>query len=72
MPGGGIKPHDVARVVEGTGCRQIHLTAFKTASDPSTRGRPSVTFGGALFPPEDQYSVTDSRLVQSIALTLKR
>jgi len=72
MPGGGIKPHDVARVVEATRCRQIHLTAFKTATDSSTRGRPFVTFGGALYPPEDQYSLTDSSLVEKIARLLKQ
>jgi copper homeostasis protein len=70
LPGGGIHPHNLAQVVESTGCKQVHLTAFKTQSDPSTRGRPSVTFGGALYPPEDRYQVTDPQLVQRIVRTL--
>jgi len=70
LPGGGIQLHSLQQVVESTGCRQVHLTAFKTESDASTRGRPSVTFGGALYPPEDRYQVTDSRLVERIVRTL--
>ena len=70
LPGGGIHPHNLAQVVESTGCKQVHLTAFKTQPDPSTRGRPSVTFGGALYPPEDRFQVTDLRLVERIARTL--
>jgi copper homeostasis protein len=70
LPGGGIKPSNLQQLVESTGCNQVHLTAFKTQPDPSTRGRPSVTFGGALYPPEDRYEVTDSHLVGRIARIL--
>ena len=71
LPGGGIKPHNLRQVVESTGCKQVHLTAFKTQSDTSARGRPFVTFGGALYPPEDQYNMTDRHLVERIVQTLK-
>ncbi len=71
MPGGGIKPHQIRDFVDATCCTQIHLTAFKTAADTSTHGRPHVTFGGALYPPEDRYPVTDARLVRQIAGELK-
>ena len=70
LPGGGIQLYNLPHVVESTGCKQVHLTAFKTQADPSTRGRPSVTFGGALYPHEDRYQVTDWRLVERIARTL--
>lgn len=72
MPGGGIKLHNLQQVVESTGSKQVHLTAFTTQSDLSTRGRPSVTFGGALHPPEDRYEVTDPGLVERIARTLEK
>ncbi len=72
LPGGGIKPHTLQRVLELTGCKQVHLTAFKTETDPSTRAHPQVTFGGALYPSEDQYLTTDRHLVEQIAETLKR
>ena len=72
LPGGGIQLYELQQVVESTGCKQVHLTAFRTESDPSTRGRPSVTFGGALYPPEDRYQATDLRLVERIARTLEK
>ena len=71
LPGGGIKPLSLRQVVESTGCKQVHLTAFKTQPDTSVRGRPFVTFGGALYPPEDQYQVADRYLVERVVRTLK-
>jgi copper homeostasis protein len=71
LPGGGIKSNHVQQVVEWTGCRQIHLAAFKSQSDPSTHNRPSVSFGGALFPSEDQFQTTDRQLVERIVRNLK-
>ena len=71
LPGGGIKLHHLRQVVEMTGCKQVHLTAFKTQVDTSVRSRPVVTFGGALYPPEDQYSLTDSHLVRNVVEKLK-
>jgi copper homeostasis protein len=71
LPGGGIKPLSLRQVVESTGCKQVHLTAFKTQSDTSVRGRPFVTFGGALYPPEDQYQVADRNLVERVVRALK-
>lgn len=66
LPGGGIRPYELKEVVERTGCRQVHLTAWKTATDASTRANRGVTFGGALYPPEDRYEVTDADLVSRL------
>jgi copper homeostasis protein len=66
LPGGGIKPYNLKAVIEGTGCQQVHLTAWKTATDSSTHANQEVTFGGALCPPEDRYRVTDAELVRKI------
>jgi copper homeostasis protein len=71
LPGGGIKLWNLPDVVARTGCTQVHLTAFRTVVDSSTRQAPHVTFGGALYPPEDSYSMTDARLVQEIMDRLK-
>jgi copper homeostasis protein len=71
LPGGGIRPFNVREVVDKTGCRQVHLTAWGTAKDPSTHARPEVTFGGALHPPEDLYEMTDAKLVREIATKLR-
>jgi copper homeostasis protein len=71
MPGGGIMPHEIAMVIERTGCTQIHLTAWRTQPDPSTENRPQVTFGGALYPPENSFQMADSALVARLAALVK-
>ncbi len=67
MPGGGIKPFNFDDVLARTGCRQVHVAAFTTRRDDSTRHRPFVTFGGALFPPENLYDLTDRSIVEQLA-----
>jgi copper homeostasis protein len=71
LPGGGIRPFNVREVVERTGCRQVHMTAWSTVKDSSTQARPEVTFGGALHPSEDRYEVTDAKLVRGIGKRLR-
>jgi copper homeostasis protein len=71
LPGGGIKPYNLGDVVAITGCRQVHMTAFKTVEDGSTRQRAQVTFGGALHPAEDRFQMTDAGLVGEIAKKLR-
>jgi copper homeostasis protein len=66
LPGGGIRPYNLKQVVEQTGCGQVHLTAWGMARDSSTHANPAVTFGGALYPPEDRYQVTDAELVRTL------
>jgi copper homeostasis protein len=67
LPGGGIKPYQVDEVIARTGCRQIHVAAWATRRDESTRHHPDVTFGGALYPPEHLYDVTDRTVVVGLA-----
>lgn len=67
MPGAGITRRNLDWVVRTTGCRWVHLAAWKKVTDRSCHGRPEVTFGGALYPPEDQYEVTDREAVGAIA-----
>jgi len=70
MPGGGIRPYAVADVIERTGCREIHVAAWKAQHDASCELRPQVTFGGALYPPENRYEVTDREVIAGIAKTI--
>jgi copper homeostasis protein len=72
MPGGGIKPVHFDDVIARTGCRHIHVAAWKAQRDESTRHRPEVTFGGALYPPEDRYDVTDRAVVGDLANRIGR
>ena len=70
LPGGGIRPHNVRQVVDETGCRQVHLSAFGTEADPSTASRPELTFL-ADHPPADQYARTDVAKVREIVRALR-
>jgi copper homeostasis protein len=71
LPGGGIQAWNLEEMIERTGCRQVHLTATKTASDSSTQARPEITFGGALHPPENRYLMTDAKLVRALSARLR-
>jgi copper homeostasis protein len=72
MPGGGIKPYQFEKVIAATGCREIHVAAWKTQRDDSTRHRPLVTFGGALYPPENLYDVTDRSVVADLSARIRK
>ena len=71
LPGGGIQAWNVKEMIERTGCRQVHLTAWRMVFDTSTQARPAITFGGALYPPEDRYQVTDEKLVRRLSTMLR-
>jgi len=71
LPGGGIRPHNVRRIVEQTGTRQVHLSAFERRIDRSVHQRPYITFGGSLQPPEDRYEVIDRNVIQSVSDLLR-
>lgn len=65
LPGGGIRQHNIRAIVEQTGAKQVHLSAFEQRSDPSAHNRPHITFGGALRPPEDRYDIVDQNAIRS-------
>lgn len=67
MPGGGIRPCAIPEILRVTRCRELHVAAWKAQHDPSCELRPNVTFGGALYPPENRYDVTDREVIASIA-----
>lgn len=66
LPGAGITLNNVERVVEVTGCNQVHLAHHKTVMDTSTNNNRDIFYGGALYPPEDRYDVTDGAYVAAI------
>ena len=66
MPGAGVNLKNIDSIVQGTGCDQIHVAGFTKRVDASTANNRDIFFGGALYPPEDSYDVTDSRFVAGI------
>jgi len=71
LPGGGIQVWNAKEVVERTGCWQVHLIASRTVFDTSTQARPAIMFGGALYPQEDRYHMTDAKLVKQLSAMLR-
>ena len=66
LPGAGITLENVQRVVQLTGCSQIHIARHKSMPDPSCNNNRSIYFGGMLFPPEDRYDVTDCGYIAGV------
>ena len=66
LPGAGITLENVERVVRATGCTQVHLARHRTLPDTSVLNNRSIYYGGALYPPEDRYDVTDGDYVSSV------
>ena len=58
LPGGGITPESAAWVKEMTGVTMMHAAMHRTHYDRSTAYNPAIYFGGAVYPPEDRFSVT--------------
>jgi len=48
------------------GCTQIHIAAFTRREDFSARGNPEISFGSALYPPEDSYELIDRSFVAGV------
>lgn len=59
MPGAGVTSKNIARIVRETGCTQVHIARHKTMPDHSTANNNEIFYGGALYPPEDRFEVTD-------------
>ncbi len=66
LPGAGVTLENVDKVVRHTGCTQVHLARHKSMPEPSVRNNRSIYYGGALYPPEDRYEVTDADYVAAV------
>ena len=66
LAGCGFSPQNIQEIVEKTGVNQVHLFALKSYSDTSVHSNPAIFFGGALYPPEDTYTITDAAKIKNI------
>ena len=66
LPGAGITLENADKVAAVTGCTQVHLAKHKTLPDPSVNHTRSIYYGGALYPPEDRFDVTDREYVAAV------
>ena len=58
LPGGGVTAENAAWCREVTGCQWLHAAMHRTEYDRSCAANPAITFGGAIYPPEDRFSLT--------------
>lgn len=72
MPGGGITPRNVEKIVAATGVTEVHLSARRSIESAMEYRNPRVTMGGAFRPPEFSWKTTDERTVRSLMEALRR
>lgn len=72
LPGAGINARNMERVVNETGCDQIHLAAHMPRFDHSVNNNRAIYYGGCLYPPEDRYNIIDADYVGAIAERLEK
>ena len=70
LPGAGITLRNVDRVVAETGCTQVHLARHKTYPETSVANNRSIYYGGALYPPENRFEITDGEYVAAVRAKL--
>jgi copper homeostasis protein len=66
MPGGGITPRNVARIVAVAKPKEIHFAALETAPGGMKFRREHVFMGGELRPPEYDRLVTSSHAIHAV------
>jgi copper homeostasis protein len=66
LPGAGITMKNAKRIVEYTGCTQIHVARHKACYDYSTSNNSSIYYGGALYPNEERYEMIDKDYISSV------
>lgn len=66
MPGGGLTPRNVRKIVRTTGVSEVHLSARSGVESRMAYRNPRCFMGGALRPPEFGWKTTDERVVRAV------
>jgi copper homeostasis protein len=72
MPGGGITPRSVSRIVAATGVNEVHLSARVSVESRMTHRNSRCFMGGTLRPPEFSWKATDVSVVRDVVERLRR
>jgi copper homeostasis protein len=72
MPGGGLTPRNIRKVIEMTGVCEVHLSARKTLESGMEFRNNRCFMGGALRPPEFSFKTTDETAVRTVVENLMR
>jgi copper homeostasis protein len=71
MPGGGITPRNIHRIIAGTGVSEVHLSARHSVESGMSYRNSRVYMGGTLRPPEFSWKTTDEKAVRSAVEALR-
>lgn len=71
MPGGGITPRNIQRILAATGVGEVHLSVRHSVESGMAHRNPRVFMGGALRPPEFSWKTTDPAAVRSVVTALR-
>lgn len=71
LPGGGITPRNLRRIVEGTGVSEVHLAARTSIQSQMQFRNPRCFMGGTLRPPEFSWKTTDPEMVKAVVQNLR-
>jgi copper homeostasis protein len=71
MPGGGITPRNIQKIVSISGVTEVHLSARSRVESGMHYRNSRVFMGGALRPPEFEWKTTDESSVRSVVKTLR-
>ena len=66
MPGGGITPRNLNKLVEYTGVKEVHFAAMRTVASGMAFRNERVYMGGTLRPPEYESQVADDQLIAAM------
>ena len=71
LPGAGITPLSLERVLAESGAEQIHVAVHRSLPDLSTANNRAIFYGGCLYPPEDRFSILDGEAVGGLVRRAK-
>ena len=71
VPGGGLTPRNIKRVVDATGVTEVHLSARATVQSAMLFRNHRCFMGGALRPPEFNWKATDETSVRAVVDALR-
>lgn len=71
MPGGGVHERNLAKIVQHSGAKEVHLSARTPVASVMTYQNTRVYMGGAYRPPEFTRQATDSTRVAAVVKLLK-
>jgi copper homeostasis protein len=72
MPGGGITPRNVGKIVKLSGVSEVHLSCRKTVESGMTFRNSRVFMGGALYPPEYARKIADEAGIRTVLREIGR